>query len=299
MDIRRRHWMVAVIAAVVVHAGAAAAVLWQSPPSGAKSAGMGGIEVALGPAGGAPGDIAAEVSEVEEVEAEVPPEAMPVQAPEPEAVEPVDTVETPVETETAAAEPTAEQARPVEAESIQTAEAVPVLTPPPPQRKPVPPPEATPAAPAPVAEAKPAPEPAKEVAPPQETAAEPSAPGAGGKSGSQARPDAGNTVAHASSGGMPGHAAGYLAALQAWLERHKEYPARARSRRQEGTVLLFFAMDREGRVHETHIQRGSGHSLLDQEALALIRRAEPLPPPPPEFGDEEIRLVVPMQFFLR
>ena len=31
----------------------------------------------------------------------------------------------------------------------------------------------------------------------------------------------------------------------------------------------------------------------------MIRRAEPLPPPPPDVGDERIELVVPVQYYLR
>lgn len=35
-------------------------------------------------------------------------------------------------------------------------------------------------------------------------------------------------------------------ARQAWLERHKRYPRRARLRHLQGTALLHFTMDREG-----------------------------------------------------
>jgi protein TonB len=90
-----------------------------------------------------------------------------------------------------------------------------------------------------------------------------------------------------------------MAQLQVWLHEHKEYPRGARNRRQEGTVLLAFVMDREGRVLEHRIRQGSGHRLLDEEVVALIRRANPLPPPPPEIPGNRISFVVPVQFFLR
>src|SRR3546814_21089932 len=41
-----------------------------------------------------------------------------------------------------------------------------------------------------------------------------------------------------SGGGAPGAFVDYKAQLYAWLDKHKEYPRRARLRRQEGTALL-------------------------------------------------------------
>jgi len=93
---------------------------------------------------------------------------------------------------------------------------------------------------------------------------------------------------------MPGATADYLAMLQAWLEKHKEYPRRAQRRRQEGTALLYFVMDREGRVIEYHLQQSSGHDLLDREVAAMIERAQP-----EEMDRARLELVVPVQFFLR
>src|SRR3546814_5511323 len=83
-----------------------------------------------------------------------------------------------------------------------------------------------------------------------------------------------------SGGGAPGAFVDYKAQLYAWLEKHKEYPRRARLRRQEGTALLEFAMDRGGRVLSYRIVESSGYKLLDDEVVAMIERASPLPTPP-------------------
>src|SRR3546814_3577621 len=91
----------------------------------------------------------------------------------------------------------------------------------------------------------------------------------------------------------------YAAMLQAWLERHKTYPQGARARRQEGQVLLYFAMDSEGRILARRVQRGSGHRILDEEALAMLERAAPLPPFPPDFERDRPGLVVPVRFRLK
>jgi protein TonB len=82
------------------------------------------------------------------------------------------------------------------------------------------------------------------------------------------------------------------------LERFKRYPSSAQFRRQQGVVYLRFSMDRHGNVVSAVIDKSSGFDILDAEALALIHRAAPLPPPPPEVDGDPIELVVPIQFFL-
>jgi protein TonB len=82
------------------------------------------------------------------------------------------------------------------------------------------------------------------------------------------------------------------------LERFKHYPTDAQERRQQGVVYLRFTMDRSGRVLSFSIERSSGHELLDQEAMALLQRAQPLPKPPPSVSGDPLELVVPVEFFL-
>lgn len=79
----------------------------------------------------------------------------------------------------------------------------------------------------------------------------------------------------------PAVIADYAAVLAQWLERHKEYPERARRRNQQGIVLCEFTITDAGDVMNYRILEGSGHELLDEEVDALIARASPLPPPPP------------------
>lgn len=86
--------------------------------------------------------------------------------------------------------------------------------------------------------------------------------------------------------------------MLARLEKYKRYPAEAMSAHQEGTPNLHFTMDRKGRVLSAHIEKSSGHSLLDSEALALVRRAEPLPSPPDSVAGDSITLTVPIEFYM-
>lgn len=87
--------------------------------------------------------------------------------------------------------------------------------------------------------------------------------------------------------------------LLAKLERLKRYPSYAQRMKQEDIVYLHFAIDRSGHVLNYNIEASRGFSLLDDEARALIRRAEPLPPPPVDVAGERIEMVVPIEFFVR
>ncbi len=91
----------------------------------------------------------------------------------------------------------------------------------------------------------------------------------------------------------------WQSSLLAHLERNKRYAAAALARRQQGVAVVRFVMDRDGMVLSVKLERESGYAALDDEALALVTRAQPLPPPPPEVKGDRIELVVPVQFFLK
>lgn len=87
----------------------------------------------------------------------------------------------------------------------------------------------------------------------------------------------------------------WKARLLSHLERYKRYPSAARKKGTEGTAYLSFGMDSEGRVLGYHLARSSGSSELDEEVLAMIVRASPLPPAPPEMN-AQVKLIVPIRF---
>jgi protein TonB len=104
--------------------------------------------------------------------------------------------------------------------------------------------------------------------------------------------------------GVPGPEASaaqapWRALVAAHLQRHKRYPAGAQARREQGTVLLSFSMDRNGRVLSRAIARSSGVAELDAEVLAMIARAQPLPPFPPAMPQARMSLTVPIRFSLQ
>jgi protein TonB len=87
--------------------------------------------------------------------------------------------------------------------------------------------------------------------------------------------------------------------VMARLEQLKRYPRAAQSRHQEGTATLAVTLDRSGKVLSARLEQRSGYRLLDQEAMQLIYRAEPLPAAPDALTGQTISLLIPIRFFLR
>ena len=81
------------------------------------------------------------------------------------------------------------------------------------------------------------------------------------------------------------------------LERNKRYPSEARARGEHGVTRLAFSIDGEGHLLSSRIVASSGSAALDAETLALVQRAQPFPPPPPELAGSE--MTVPVSFNIR
>ncbi len=90
----------------------------------------------------------------------------------------------------------------------------------------------------------------------------------------------------------------YQQSLLRHLAHHKRYPALARQKHREGVALIRFTMDRTGNVLSVVLSKSSGAAMLDEESVALLKRATPLPAPPPEVRGDPIDLVVPVEFSL-
>lgn len=75
----------------------------------------------------------------------------------------------------------------------------------------------------------------------------------------------------------------YLSLIISKIERNKRYPPLARRNGIEGMVKVKFSIDQNGALLGLAIERGSGFELLDQEALSMVRRASPFPPPEKNF----------------
>ena len=82
--------------------------------------------------------------------------------------------------------------------------------------------------------------------------------------------------------------------LVAHLDKHKRYPVERSQKSAE--IVVSFALDRMGHVLSASIVKGSGDTAFDQAALAMIRRSDPVPPPPPLVADEGLSFTLPVIF---
>jgi protein TonB len=85
--------------------------------------------------------------------------------------------------------------------------------------------------------------------------------------------------------------------LMAHLDKHKRYPADRV--RKSAEILISFALDRTGHVLSTSIVKGSGDAAFDQAALAMVRKSDPVPPPPPLVADEGLSFTLPVIFRIK
>jgi protein TonB len=82
--------------------------------------------------------------------------------------------------------------------------------------------------------------------------------------------------------------------LAAHLARFKRYPAVGS--RHAAEIVMSFELDRTGHVISASIVRGSGEASFDEAALAMLRRADPVPPPPPRIADDGLVFTLPVIF---
>jgi TonB family protein len=82
-------------------------------------------------------------------------------------------------------------------------------------------------------------------------------------------------------------------ALVAQINRFKRFPPDAAS---GGTVSVALTINRAGSVVSARLIAPSGDRALEEEAVALLHRASPVPQPPAQFGGSVISLTVPVRF---
>lgn len=83
------------------------------------------------------------------------------------------------------------------------------------------------------------------------------------------------------------------------LAKFKRYPEDARRRGLQGVNRLRFVVDGEGKVLSFELAGGSGSAALDRATLEMIRRAQPLPPPPKELlNNGSLEVVAPFVYSL-
>ena len=85
--------------------------------------------------------------------------------------------------------------------------------------------------------------------------------------------------------------------LVAHLDRHKRYPPERVMKAAE--IVVGFVLDRMGHVLSASIVKGSGDQAFDEAALAMVRRSDPVPAPPPAVADETLSFTLPVLFRIK
>jgi protein TonB len=96
----------------------------------------------------------------------------------------------------------------------------------------------------------------------------------------------------------PDALAGYGRSVSQALARHREYPRLALMRGWEGSTTLRLRVAPGGKLAEAAVHQSSGHDVLDDQALAMVKRLGALPPPPEALRDREFAVLVPVVFQL-
>ena len=78
------------------------------------------------------------------------------------------------------------------------------------------------------------------------------------------------------------------------LADQRRFPPEARG--QSGAAKVAFAIDRAGNLISENLIESTGSPQLDAEAIAMVRRAQPFPPPPPEVRDDTLKFELPVVF---
>lgn len=82
------------------------------------------------------------------------------------------------------------------------------------------------------------------------------------------------------------------------IEAARRYPLWAKKQGTEGITRLYFNVLADGRARDIKIVRPSGSNILDEEAVATIKRAQPFPPVPKEISSFSIGMEVAIVFSL-
>jgi protein TonB len=82
--------------------------------------------------------------------------------------------------------------------------------------------------------------------------------------------------------------AAYMDAWRAKVERvgNLNYPDEARRQKLSGSLLLDVSLNPDGTVNDLQLRRSSGHKLLDDAAIRIVRLAAPFPPFPKDIEQE-------------
>lgn len=91
-------------------------------------------------------------------------------------------------------------------------------------------------------------------------------------------------------------ASDFAGRVLAHLHRYKRYPSAAARRRLSGVVTVRFSIGKAGDLRAVALAGGSGAPLLDDAAVAMVRRASPFPAIPDGLQRNSMSFTVPVRY---
>ena len=83
----------------------------------------------------------------------------------------------------------------------------------------------------------------------------------------------------------------YATYLEAWRKKverigNLNYPDEAKSKKLYGNLMLHVAINADGSVEQIRLVRSSGHKILDDAAIRIVKLASPYAPLPPDIRED-------------
>ena len=95
------------------------------------------------------------------------------------------------------------------------------------------------------------------------------------------------------------NASSYSGRVMSHLRRHQRYPRSARTAGLEGQATVRFTINQSGSVTAVRLVRSSGHAVLDEATLSMVRRASRFPAIPREANRSQMTFTAPIAYRLR
>ena len=81
--------------------------------------------------------------------------------------------------------------------------------------------------------------------------------------------------------------------ITAIFELHKKYP---NEKKRAATVKVSLVINRRGNVVSVNVAESSGDAAYDEAAISMIRRSDPVPPPPAALTDDQFAFKLDVKF---
>ncbi len=88
----------------------------------------------------------------------------------------------------------------------------------------------------------------------------------------------------------------YFSEIAHTIHRHKQYPRKAYSLNQEGTVVVRLKLGKEGNILDLMVVEACPFESLNHATLDTISSIERFPPIPKELGLEEMTFRIPIEY---